>query len=103
MAQQTVIDDQQVAKLINDPKMRRKFPFLAAAYTRINGQRARNTGSCGGCANKRKGNSSEYEAIRKSIGQMDVDKKAQLKAELGGGKVVVKYLVRPGKRVKLTF
>ena len=97
----TRIDDATVAKLIKDPNMRRKFPFLAAAHRRMTNPKK--TRDCGGCPHKKKSNTAEYEEVRKAIGQMPVAKKAELKEVLGARQVVVKYLVRAGKKVTLKF
>ena len=102
MAAKTVlrINDQEVLKLINNAELRRKFPFLATAYARMNNPKEARGGCCGA---KKKGNAAEYENIRKSIGQLPADKKAVLRDALGVQQIEVRYTVRKGKKVIMKF
>lgn len=94
------MNDQEVAKILNDPNMRRAFPFLATAHARITSQAKQSTGCCG---KKKTANTADYEGIRRSIAELPLDQKAKFKQLSGGKQVVVTYLLRPGKKVTVKF
>lgn len=93
------IDDATVQRLLNDPTARRKFPFLSTEYQRV---QSSNSKGCRGC-NRPKPAKPDYEKMKKSIGQMDVDKKAALRALLNTRQVAVSYSNGRGKKINLKF
>ncbi len=84
--------------MLNDPSMRRAFPFLATAYAKMS-----NTGGgCGGCGSKTRNNTAGLAGVRKSLATMPIEQKAKLKQLLDTQQVVVKY--KSGqKQIKMRF
>lgn len=96
---QTQIDDTKVQQLLNDPNMRRAFPFLATAYAKMRNNRG---GGCGGCGSKTRSNTADLAGVRKSLATMDLKQKSKLKELLDTSQVVVKY--KSGrKQIKMRF
>jgi len=99
VTQRTTIDDSKVQELINNPAMRRKFPFLATAYKKMKA----GVSGCGGCGRKTSNKTSHLATARASIAAMPVQQKAQLKAAMGTRQVSVKYNNGRGKNILMRF
>lgn len=98
MAAQDVLNDTRVQELLNDPNMRREFPFLATVHARMTLKK----GDCRGCGRKTPNNAGDLAEVRANLGKMSIESKAKLKRLLGGKQVVVKY--RSGDRsIKVKF
>ena len=99
MAVLTEINDTKTQQLLNDPNMRRAFPFLATAYAKMNGAKK----SCQTCGRKKRTNTADLADVRKSLATMSVENKVKLKEMLGAQQVSVKYNNGKGKNIKLRF
>ena len=96
---QVQLDDAKVQQLLNDPNMRRAFPFLATAHAKMNNASG---GGCQGCGRKTRNSTAGLANVRKSLATMPVAQKAKLKELLNAKQVVVKY--KSGrKNIKMRF
>lgn len=95
------INDVTVDQILEDPNMRRAFPFFATHHAQKNKQ----IGGCGGCSRqKARINAFSNEVVKTAIANMTIDDKVKFKEMMNARQIEVKYH-RPedGKNIKLRF